>query len=116
MTQEEIIKSAFMRGAETQKTIQALPVPEGTNPSAMFKLVVFMPIIAFIFLPIVALEATDGNWVYFLLSLIPGLAGLFFTIYSIGRKIQKQNAAIEERNTAQFEHAQSLAVSELTAS
>ena len=51
MTQEEIIKSAFMRGAETQKTIQALPVPEGTNPSAMFKLVVFMPIIAFIFQP-----------------------------------------------------------------
>lgn len=95
-----IIDEAFMKGVEAQKEIHDLPVPEGTNPTALDKVIMIIPIITFIFLPFVVLDLTDRSWIYFGLAMIPGMVGIFLVMHWLIRKIIDQNLAIEERDKA----------------
>ena len=100
-----IIDKAFMKGVEAQKEIHDLPVPEGTNPSALDRVIMIIPFITFIFLPFVVLDVTDRSWIYFGLAMIPGMVGIFLVMYWLSRKISDQNLAIEERDQAHLARA-----------
>ena len=61
MTDEQLIEAAFTKGIEAQKSIDALAIPEGTNPTGLQKFAIFLPFLCTIFAPLLAFEITDGD-------------------------------------------------------
>lgn len=113
MTDEQLIEAAFARGVEAQKSIDALPVPEGTNPTGLQKFAICLPFICAMFAPLVAFEITDGD--EFLSGFVFGLCALAFTaaIFWLVRKAAVQQQAIAARDEAHLGNARTLAKQEL---
>ena len=114
MTDDQLIEAAFAKGVEAQKSIDALAIPEGTNPTALQKLAICLPFICAMFAPFLVFEITDGN--EFASGFVFGLCAIALTgvIFWLVRKADVQQKAIAVRDEAHIDNARRLAKQELT--
>lgn len=114
MTDDELIEAPFARGVEAQKNIDALTIPEGTNPTGLQKFAICLPFVCAMFAPLLVFDITNGN--QFVSGFVFGLCAIAFTggIFWLAKKAAAQQKAIAARDKAHLHNACSLAKQELT--
>jgi len=104
MTQDQIIEQAFVRGVEAQRETGELPVPEETNPTLAQKLMVCLPLIAFLLVPAAVHDLTDD---LFIVGFAFGSCGIFLfaVVYWLMKMMRRQNEAIARRDREYLQDA-----------